>query len=35
MDHEVDTGDKAGILVGKLEQSWVEIKDLSRGWEWV
>lgn len=34
MDYDVDTSDKAGMLVGKLEQSWLEIKDLSREWEW-
>lgn len=26
MDYDVDTSDKAGMLVGKLEQSWLEIK---------
>ena len=31
MDHEVGTGHKAGILVGKVEQSWAEMKNLNRG----
>lgn len=25
------TGHKAGILVGKVEQTWAEMKNLSRG----